>query len=223
MCDVLNKLRAANSGLPLYSVLDPEFRPYGRVIPVDDPSGMHQAMAATPIPAEGNAYVADDPFLRAQPDVLRYGGLVFGAMPMETGYCNGNGFKLNALEYHKCSEVNFSSTGCVLLMALPEQIVDRRLKSSDVAGFYLPADVMIEVYPRVLHFAPCRVSPSGFNCMVLLEQGVNSPLDGVDSSRDGEAGLLWMRGKWLIAHPESIPASKGAFVGIEGENLELRL
>lgn len=108
-------------------------------------------------------------------------------------------------------------------MALPEQIVDRRLNSSDVVGFYLPADVMIEVYPRVLHFAPCRIAEDGFNCMVVLEAGVNSPLKSVDSSQDGETGMLWMRGKWLIAHPDSIPASKGAFVGIQGENLQVKL
>lgn len=223
MCEMLNKLRAANPGLTLYSVFDPEFKPYGCVLPTEATAEIHQAMAATAIPAEGNVYVADDAALHAQPDILRMGAQVFGGMPIQTGYCNGRGYKLNALEYHKCSEVNFSTTGCVLLMALPEQIVHRRLNSSEVVGFYLPADVMIEVYPRVLHFAPCRIAEDGFNCMVILEADVNSPLDSVDTSLEGEAGMLWMRGKWLIAHPDSIPASKGAFVGIQGENLQVRL
>lgn len=223
MCEILNKLRAANPALTLYSVFDSEFKPYGRVIPMEAPAEIHRALAATTIPAEGNVYIADDSALHVQPGILQMGAQVFGGMPIQTSYCNGRGYKLNALEYHKCSEVNFSTTGCVLLMALPEQIVDRQLNSFDVVGFYLPADVMIEVYPRVLHFAPCRVAEDGFNCMVVLEAGVNSSLNSVDSSQDGEAGMLWMRGKWLIAHPYSIPASKGAFVGIRGENLQVKL
>ena len=223
MSEILNRLRASNSSLKLYSVLDSEFAPYGRVLPMADAAVFHRAMEATPIPETGNTYVADDAFLHAQDAILNVASLVFGGMPVETGSCNGHSFKLNALEYHKCSEVNFSSTGCVLLMALPDRIVGKTLRSEDVVGFYLPADVMIEVYPRTLHFAPCRIAESGFNCMVILEQGVNSPLECVDTSLEGEAGLLWMRGKWLIAHAESVPASKGAYVGIEGENLALNL
>jgi hypothetical protein len=38
-----------------------------------------------------------------------------------------------------------------------------RIGSEDVVGVYLPPDTVIELWPRVLHFAPCRVRSEGFN------------------------------------------------------------
>ena len=118
---------------------------------------------------------------------------------------------------------NFSTTGLVLLLALPEQLDDGRLDSADVVGFYLPPMVPVEIYPRVLHFAPCRVKEEGFNCLVVLEKGVNSPLERVDTAAPGEEKMLWMRGKWMLCHPDSPQKQKGAYVGITGENLKLAI
>ena len=111
----------------------------------------------------------------------------------------------------------------MLLLALPGDVRDRVLDSRDVKGFYLPPDTLVEIHPRVLHFAPCRIRDSGFNCLVVLERGTNAPLDHVDPSAPGEEGLLWMRNKWLLCHPDSPQAQKGAFMGIAGENLTLRI
>ena len=81
----------------------------------------------------------------------------------------------------------------------------------------------MEIHPLVLHFAPCRVKESGFNCLVLLTRGTNAPLPAVKTGAEGEEALLWMRNKWLICHPDSPQAVKGAFVGIRGENRVLKL
>ncbi len=218
----LDQLRRANPGLPLYSVLDPEFAPYGRVLPFDA-SALTATMAATPLPEEGNRYVASLPELEAVPAVSLISETVFGGMPVQAGYCNGHGHLLNALEYHKCSEVNLSSRGLVLLLALPSQLHDGRLDSRDVVGFYLPPQVLVEIHPLVLHFAPCRVTEEGFDCLVILEKDTNTPLERVDTSAPGEQKLLWMRNKWLTCHPESPQAGNGAFVGISGENLDLHI
>ena len=219
----LEALRAANPHLKLYDVTDAAFAPYGRILTDVDCAGIDAALRDTPIPDAGNVYVADDPMLHQVPEMKVIEEGAFGGMPVETGYCNGRGFQLNALEYHKCSEINYSTTGCVLLMALPDDVHDRRVRSADVVGFYLPAGTLIEVHPRVLHFAPCRIDEGGFNCLVVLEMGTNAPIDCVNTAAPGERGLLWMKNKWLIAHAESVPASKGAFVGIDGENLALKL
>ena len=98
-----------------------------------------------------------------------------------------------------------------------------RIGSEDVAGVYLPPETMIELWPRVLHFAPCRVRSEGFNCLVVLERGTNAPLERVDTAAAGEDGLLWMRNKWLLCHPDSPQAAKGAFVGVTGRNLTLEI
>ena len=221
--DMLETLRKKNPHLPLFSALDPAFAPYGRVLPVLDPASLRAALVQTRIPETGNCYTASDPVLETTPDVRYLVDTVYGGMAVQAGCCNGRGFTLNAEEYHKCSEVNYSTTGLVLLLALPSDIRDRTLDSSAVVGFYLPPEVLVEIYPRVLHFAPCRVSPEGFNCLVVLTRGTNAPLDHVDPSAPGEEGLLWMKNKWLLCHPDSPQARKGAFVGIKGENLRLSM
>ena len=220
--ELLEQLRRANPGLPLYSVLDPEFAPYGRVLDFDT-NALDAAMRATPLPETGNRYVAALPELEALPIRGELAERVFGGMEVQAGYCNGHGHLLNALEYHKCSEVNYSSRGLVLLLALPSQLKDGRLDSREVVGFYLPPGVLVEIHPLVLHFAPCRVLEEGFDCLVVLERGTNAPLDRVDTTAPGEQKLLWMRNKWLTCHPDSPQAKNGAFVGISGENLDLRL
>ena len=219
---LLETLRERNPHLPLYDVRDDAFRPYGRVLP---PCGgaLFDALKRTGIPDSGNCYVASDPALEALDAVQTIGQTVYGGMPVQAGFCNGRGFTLNAEEYHKCSEVNASTTGLVLLLALPEDLKDRTLDAKDVVGFYLPPETLVEIHPRVLHFAPCRVSPDGFNCLVVLERGTNAPLDAVDTTAEGERGLLWMQNKWLLCHPDSPQAQKGAFVGIRGENIRLEI
>lgn len=221
--ELLEQLRAANPGLPLYSVLDPEFAPYGRILPFDA-AELTAALARTPIPARGNAYVASLPELEARPEMALLGRLVYGEAPLQAGYCNGTGFTLNAEEYHKCSEVNLTDTGLVLLLALPGDLENGRLDSSRVRGFLLPAGVPVELHPLVLHFAPCRIRAEGFRCLVLLERGTNAPLEGgVRPDAAGEEALLWMRNKWMLCHPDSPQAAKGAYVGITGENLRLQI
>lgn len=223
MMDVPEYLREKNPGLKLYSVADREFAPYGQILSLGDVSELHSAMEKTSIPESGNQYLASAAVLEEVPLMQAVGHDVFGGMEIQCGCCNGHGHKLNALEYHKCSEVNFTTTGLVLLLALPSDMEDGRLSSAAVKGFYLPPDVPVEIYPRVLHFAPCRVREEGFNCLVVLEKGVNSPIDGIDTSAQGEKKLLWMRGKWMTCHKDSPQAEKGAFTGISGENTDLAI
>ncbi len=219
---MLKTLREKNPGLKLYSVLDPEFRRYGRVLNAET-GELAAVLAATEIPEEGNCYKASVPALEAVPLMKRLRRTVYGEMEIQAGYCNGRGYKLNAMEYHKCSEINFSTTGLVLLLALPEQLDDGRLDSADAVGFYLPAGVLMEILPLVMHFAPCRISEGGFNCLVVLEKGTNEALDSVNTTASGEEKLLWMRNKWMSCHPDSPQKEKGAFVGISGENIALAI
>lgn len=222
MNETLMILREKNPDLRLFSVLDEEFRRYGRVLNADTKQ-LAAALEATPIPEEGNCYVASLQSLEAVDLMPGLQRAAFGEMPIQAGCCNGNGFKLNAMEYHKCSEINFTTTGLVLLLALPEQLRDGKLNSGDVVGFYLPEGVLVEIFPMVLHFAPCRIAEEGFRCLVVLEQGTNAPLSSVDTTAPGEEKLLWMRNKWMTCHPDSPQKEKGAFVGICGENLTLKI
>ena len=219
---VLEMLRKKNPGLPLYSVTDPEFKRYGR-IQAGETGELAQALDTCAIPEEGNCYHASEPVLEQVSLMKDMKRVVFGDMPIEAGYCNGRGFQLNAMEYHKCSEVNFTTTGLVLLLGLPEQLDDGKFDSADVVGFYLPAGVLVEIFPLVLHFAPCRITEGGFRCLVILEKGTNEELDSVNTLAEGEQKMLWMRNKWLTCHPDSPQQKSGAFVGISGDNITLKI
>lgn len=218
----LEKLRALNPKLPLYSVYDAEFKPYGRVLDLGDTEELSAALSETKIPESGNFYVASDKTLE-KTFAMRKIEKVFGGMDIQAGYCNGHGYTLNALEYHKCSEVNFTTSGLVLLLALPQDMSGGVIDSASVKGFYLPKGTAIEVYPKVLHFAPCRISSDGFRCLVVLEKGVNSPLGKTDVPDSDEDKLLFMRGKWLSCHLDSPQAKQGAFCGISGQNIKLNI
>ena len=223
MTDIVSELREKNPGLRLYSVLDAEFSRYGRTLEIPGARELASALASAGIPPEGNSYAASIEALEATAAVRHLAVAVYGCADVQAGCCSGRGFTLNAEEYHKCSEVNFSTTGLVLLLALPEDIRGGRLDSSDVVGFYLPPMTAVEIYPLVLHFAPCRIADSGFDCLVVLTRGTNGPIDCVDASLPGERGMLWMRNKWLLCHPDSPQAAKGAYVGIDGENISLNI
>lgn len=217
-----NLLEKLNPELRIYSVFDAEFAPYGRVLPILCAKELSEALSSAPIPDSGNHYEASfEPLERTE--AIEYIRTVFGGMDIQAGYCNGRGYTLNALEYHKCSEVNYSATGLVLLLALQSDMQDGCLSSSCVKGFYLPPETAIEVFPMVLHFAPCRISDEGFNCLVVLEKGVNSPLSPTHECLTPEDKLLWMRGKWLTCHPDSPQAKAGAFCGISGNNIKLNI
>ena len=223
--NVLETLRRKNPQLPLYSVEDKEFAPYGQVLKIKEREleELAAALEASAMPEQGNSYEASFPPLEASAAIRRFTRTVFGAVETQAGFCNGHGRTLNAFEYHKCSELNFSTTGLVLLLARCEDMDEGMVNSDKTLGFYLPPNVPVEIYPRVLHFAPCRIEADGFKCLVQLEKGVNSPLDAVDTSADGEEKLLWMKGKWLTCHKDSPQAKKGAFQGITGKNISLEV
>ena len=219
---LLLSLRKNNPDITIIPVTDERFRPYGRILGGRD-EALSTALAATEMPAEGNLYRASVEALESVPVLADIRRAAFGEMEVQAGFCNGHGFTLNAMEYHKCSEVNYTTTGLILLLALQRDIAEYQLDSSSVVAFWLPPETLVEIFPGTLHFAPCRVIEDGFNCLVVLEKGVNSPLERVDTAAPGEEKRLWMRGKWMLCHPDSPQAQKGAFVGIDGKNLTIKL
>ena len=204
--------------MELLNVSSPEFRPYGRVISGYDVSGLMKAMESTPLP-EGVVYVASVPGLEALPIGRELSDGIYGQMGIQLGYCNGHNKKLNALEYHRDSEVNLAVTDLVLLLGRQQDIEeDLTYDTSKVEAFLVPAGTGIEAYATTLHYAPCHVNESGFQCVVVLPRGTNTEID-FPMSEDGEDGLMTARNKWLIAHEDA--KIEGAFNGLKGENITL--
>lgn len=217
---MIEQLRQKNPNLKLYDARDPEFLKFGKLLMEYDFGECIEIMHQKNIPAEGNCYVASDPDLMNTPLASIMTSHFYANVNAQVGYCNGNTAQLNALEYHKCSEINVAVTDMVLLLADVRQIKGNQLCTEDVTGFYVPAGCAVELYSTTLHFAPCKVSDEGFKSIVVLTQGTNSPLESLPTPYTPEDKLIWMQNKWLIAHKESIPASKGAYVGLIGENIQ---
>lgn len=217
----LEKLQQCNPQIRIRSITDSSFSKYGKVITGYDFSPLLEIMKTRPIPAESNCYVACDSEMTQAPLAQELSQGFYGYMDLQIGYCNGNSSKLNALEYHKGSEIDVAVTDLVLLLGSLQDINHNTYSASSVEAFFLPSGTACELYGTTLHFAPCKVSSSGYKSIIILPFGTNEPLHSFPEPLCEEEHLLWMKNKWLIAHEESIPASKGAFTGIKGINIEI--
>lgn len=207
--------------MKIQNVKEESFRKYGKVITDLDCTQLIEEMGKTPAPDGEVIYVPSAPELEALSVFAELRDRVYGGMPIQLGYCNGDNNKLNALEYHRDSEVNVACTDLILLIGR-EQDVDPETYEYDTAkveAFLVPAGTVIEVYGTTLHYAPCNAGGK-FRCVVVLPKGTNEALQVVPEKK-GEDALLFAVNKWLIAHPESGLDKAGAFMGLKGENIAL--
>ena len=207
--------------MKIYSVLDKEFAPYGKVLDGYDTACLLKALdAETPLP-EGVAYV---PSVAALENTCLFGQFqnnAYGGMPIQIGYCNGHNTKLNCLEYHRDSELNIGLYDFILLVAKMDDIVDGKLDTSKVMAFRAKAGQVVEVYATTLHYAPCNSEKdNGFKVVIVLPKGTN--LEKPDINRLNYEDM-WLRAanKWLLAHKDAAEAADGAYVGLIGENIDI--
>lgn len=206
--------------MKIYSVTDPEFAEYGKVLEGYDTAELTKAMNDIALPAEGVAY---EPWI----DSLEKCGIfkalsenAYGGMPIELGMCWGHNKSLNCLEYHRNSELNIGSTDFILLLAKQAKIINGVLDTADVKAFRAPAGAVVEVYATSLHYAPCQTSDDGFRVAIVLPRETNTDIEK-PKIRNLEDKMLWARNKWLLAHEESAEAKQGAYIGLKGENLSV--
>ena len=78
----------------------------------------------TPLPADV-AYVPSVPELEAVACTKKIlEDEVFGELPIEIGYCNGNNYALDALEYHRSSEVDIAVTDLIIMVGMQQDITE---------------------------------------------------------------------------------------------------
>ena len=207
--------------MQIYSVLDPEFIPYGRVLDGYDTSELLRAMEQIPLPEQGTAYRPGIESLEACGIFRELEQRAYGGMPIQLGMCWGRNTKLNCLEYHRDSEFNIGTHDFILLLARRDEIEGGVLDTAKVKAFRVPAGAVLEVYATTLHFAPCHVDgETGFRVAVLLPLGTNTEKPVIEPQNE-EDRMLWARNKWLLAHPESRQAGLGAWIGLKGENIDI--
>ncbi len=207
--------------MEIKSVYDPSFTPYGKVLEGYDTTQLAAAMNAIPLPEEGVAYQPGVASLEACGIFSQLADRAYGGMPLQLGMCWGRNTKLNCLEYHRDSEVNIGTGDFILLLAKMDDIVDGKLNTAQVRGFRVPGGVVVQVYETTLHYAPCHVqAEAGFRVAVALPKGTNTAKPEIQE-KDPEDARLWARNKWLLAHPDANEAKAGAYVGLEGVNIDL--
>ena len=123
--------------MEILSVHDKEFRKYGRIVKGYDLQELMKALAATPLPEEGTAYVASEPSFEALPVKDLFSKNLYGGMPVQLGWCNGHNTKLNCFEYHRDSEINLGTEDFILLLAKRSQIRKGIIDSSKTVAFLL--------------------------------------------------------------------------------------
>ena len=207
--------------MTIYSVFDPEFKPYGKVLEGYDTAELIAAMNEIPLPEQGVAYEPGIGSLEACEVFRDFQARAYGGMPIQLGMCWGRNTKLNCLEYHRDSEVNLGTGDFVLLLAKQEEIDEGVLDTAKVKAFRVPAGVPVEVYATTLHYAPCHLNEAeGFRVAVVLPRGTNTEKPAFEAKCEEDT---WMtaRNKWLLAHPESSEAKSGAHFGLSGVNIDI--
>lgn len=203
----------------IYDVTDAKFRKYGRVLKNLDLTALVAKMQEIPLP-DGVAYEPSVKELEDLPIYKAFQDVVYGEMPIQIGYCNGHNQKLNAVEYHRCSEINVGATDMILLLGwLPDVTDDFHYETSKIEAFLVPKGVAVELYGTTLHYAPCGIDGQGFRGVVVLPRETNYALEAKHAS-EGEDKLLAARNKWLIAHADG-GCGDTAFEGLIGENVSV--
>jgi hypothetical protein len=217
------ELQNVNNNLRIENISDKSFSPFGKIVENYDFSEVINYMEGkTSIPDEGNIYVASVPEM----EQLRVKELLengfYGEMPIQIGYCNGKNSTLNGLEYHMGSEINIAVTDMVLILGKLQDVEDNKYDVENTRIFFVEKGKAIQLYETTLHFSPCKTSSDGFKCIVVLPKGTNEPLDN-PKTKFGDK-LLFARNKWLLAHPDrKVLMNKGAYPGITGENIEIKI
>lgn len=205
--------------MKVYQVTDKEFKKYGRVVKGIDMTELLSAMEKTPLPAD----VVYEPSISELEQLKVYQDfqtICYGELPIQIGYCNGNNYSLNAVEYHRSSEINVAVTDMILLLGCQQDITDEfTYDTSLIEAFLVPKGTAVEIYATTLHYAPCNVAETGFRAVVVLPRDTNLPLD--EKHCTGEDALLAAKNKWLIGHAEGgLP--EGSHIGLIGENITLK-
>ena len=208
--------------MEIISVADKRFKKYGRVINNIDFGTLVDAMKETFVP-ENVVYEPTVENLEKLEVAAEIKNKFFGELPIQIGYCNGHNELLNAVEYHRSSEINVAATDAILILGnLWDAEDDFTYDTSKMEAFLVPAGTGVEVFATSLHYAPCGVNGQGFQVAIVLPQGTNYPLEGAHQKVEqgkalSEDALLAATNKWLIGHAEGgLP--EGSFIGLVGEN-----
>ena len=128
--------------MEIKKVTDKEFAQYGRVLDAYyDFNGIIKEMENYDIP-EDVVYVPSVEALETGRTSINLKMRMFGEMPIQIGYCNGKNTKLNAVEYHRSSEVDIEITDLILQVRLKRFLLPQEPELSSMRLLYITLHVM---------------------------------------------------------------------------------
>ena len=134
---MLENLRKNNPHIHIYSVTDPEFLQYGKVLSIDA-FEMVEAAEKIALPETGSLYEASNIRLEGVWEVREVlEKEIYGEMPIQIGSCRGFNNALNGFEYHVGSEVNVAVTPMVLFLANAWNFKNGKLDTKDAKAFFV--------------------------------------------------------------------------------------
>ena len=203
--------------MKIYSIRDKQFNNYGKVVECPFFEIFEKEAKGIEIPENGCSYMASVPAFETK-ETQAYYHAHFGDMDVQIGYCWGRNDTLNALEWHKSSEVHCALEDMILLLGDMREMQDGIFDTKYIKAFLVKKGESVELYQTTLHFCPSMPSGKVFKNVVILPRGTNTPLTvPVDDKK------LVARNKWLICHSESKKhMDMGRVVGITGENIVVK-
>ncbi|MDR2939915.1 MAG: DUF4867 family protein [Clostridiales bacterium] len=205
--------------MEIKSVMDASFLQYGKVLDGYDFSELIGKMESVSLPKDV-VYVPSVPELEEGRAFIELQTMFFGGLPIQIGYCIGYNSLLNAVEYHRSSEINIAATDLSVLVGDQRDICldsgNYSFDSKNIKAFSVKKGQAFEFYATTLHFAPCG---EGFKAVVVLPRGTNTPLEA-KTEISTEDKLLYAKNKWLIGHGDWAPKNN-AYQGIIGGNVEI--
>ena len=211
---MINKLKKINPEIKVYSVNDPEFNEYGEVMTGFDAKDVITKALEIKKPESGSSYTASIAELEAADCFETLKNEYFGGMDIQIGLCWGYNVMLDALEYHKCTEINIAATDMLVFLGRLSDIKDGIFSSDDVKAFFVPVGTAIELYNDTLHYCPCQTNEDGFYSVVVLMKNTNGPLGFTPADK-----RIIGHNKWVIWHKDAAP--ENGYIGISGTNLKL--
>lgn len=203
--------------MKIYSIHDQEFNSYGKVIECPFFDLFEKGANEIPVPETGCSYMASVPAFET-PEATAYYNGYFGDMDAQIGYCWGRNDMLNALEWHKSSEVHCALEDMILLLGDQRETENGMFDTKRVKAFLVKKGESVEIYQTTLHFCPSMPDNKVFKNVVILPRGTNTPLTAPSDDK-----MLVARNKWLVCHGESKKhVDMGRVVGLVGENIRVK-
>ena len=186
-------------------ITDQAFKAYGCMHNSQDFVGVYKTLKyETPVSNQVQ-YVADFESFSNMKKVIS--DVYFGELSIQIGYCNGLNRQVDALEYHKSSEIIVAGTDLILVLG-KRQDIDEGYDIALAESFLMKEGEVVEIYGPTLHYCPINLEGT-FKAAIILPKATNT-----------ESNTAYAKNKWLYAHPDSGEA-KGHISGyLKGELLK---